>query len=68
MLPISWLPAAVTQMDEQGQQSPPCAETMVILAFQAGVAAGSGGVHGLPVTADRKTVRTSWPCLRAVSM
>ncbi len=33
-----------------------------------GAAAGAGGCHGVPVMRLRKTVRTSWPCLRAVSM
>ena len=30
--------------------------------------AGTGGLQGVPVMALRRTVRTSWPCLRAVSM
>lgn len=35
---------------------------------QAGGVAGTGGCQGLPVMTLRSTVRTSWPCLRAVSM
>ena len=31
-------------------------------------AAGAGGRHGVPVNRPRRTVRVSWPCLRAVSM
>jgi len=30
--------------------------------------AGAGGCQGLPVNRSRRTVRMSWPCLRAVSM
>ncbi len=33
-----------------------------------GLVTGAGGCHGAPFMRLRKTVRASWPCLRAVSM
>ena len=48
-------------------------EVLWVMGFGRGGAMGqawpgTGGVQGLPVNRACRTAKTSWPCLRAVSM